>query len=73
MTLTEYLEDYAQPETRELGHSVVDKELLNIPNEKTRGIATGQIEKIRKFAIEHPEIGDDPSERREAHLPRVEI
>lgn len=73
MTLTEYLEDYAQPETRELGHSVVDKELLNIPNEKTRGIATGQIEKIRKFAIEHPEIGDDPAERREAHLPRVEI
>ncbi len=73
MTLTEYLEDYAQPDTKELGHRIVKQELCNIPNEKTRGIASQQIEKIKEFSIEHPDIGDDPSERREAHLPRVEI
>ena len=73
MTLTEYLEDYAEADTRELGHKIVENELNNIPNEKTRGIAAQQIDKIKQFAMDHPTIGDDPSERREAHLPRVEI
>lgn len=69
MTLTEYLEDYAKPKTKELGHKIVDEELENIPNEKSRQIATQQIEKIRNFSIVNP----DSTERREVHVPRVEI
>ena len=36
MTLMEYLQDYAKPETREVGMKLIQKELLNIPNEKVR-------------------------------------
>ena len=39
MTLKEYLEDYATPETRELGEKVIAGELQNVPNEKVRNIA----------------------------------
>ncbi len=38
MTLKEYLMDYASPDTKALGEKMIEKELLNIPNEKVRGI-----------------------------------
>ena len=43
MTLNEYLEDYAKPETRAIGKALIQKELLNIPNEKVRAIAAEHI------------------------------
>ena len=43
MTLNEYLEDYAKPETRAIGKPLIQKELLNIPNEKVRAIAAEHI------------------------------
>lgn len=36
MTLKEYLEDYASPETRKLGEELIIKELDNIPKQKVR-------------------------------------
>ena len=39
MTLKEYLEDYASPDTREKGEKLIAEELLRIPNEKIRRIA----------------------------------
>lgn len=48
MTLEEYLMDYASPETREIGEKIIEKELLNIPNEKVRNIAREYIEEIKK-------------------------
>jgi 2-iminoacetate synthase len=39
MTLKEYLEDYAAPDTKEKGETVINKEVENIPNEKVRNIA----------------------------------
>ena len=36
MTLKEYLEDYASPETRKLGEELIIKELDNIPKENVR-------------------------------------
>ena len=47
MTLTEYLVDYASPETRRKGFALVDRELAKIPNEKIRTIATEHIRDIR--------------------------
>ena len=47
MTLTEYLVDYASPETRELGFKMVEEELQKIPNEKVRRIAAENIEAIK--------------------------
>ncbi len=38
MTLKEYLEDYASPETKALGEKLIMKELDNIPREKVREI-----------------------------------
>ena len=49
MTLTEYLEDYATEQTKELGTKIVQKELENIPNEKSREIARQQVEYIKNF------------------------
>ena len=46
MTLTEYLADYATPETKEKGLAMVKRELLNIPNEKTRRIAEQHVGEI---------------------------
>lgn len=48
MTLEEYLMDYASPATREVGEKMIERELLNIPKEKVRKIATEYIEKIKK-------------------------
>ena len=38
MTLKEYLEDYASPETKEIGEKLILAELSNIPKEKVREI-----------------------------------
>ena len=38
MTLKEYLEDYASPDTREKGLKVIEKELQKVEREKTREI-----------------------------------
>ena len=46
MTLKEYLEDYASPETKEIGLKLIDKELENIPNEKVKRIAYEHIHEI---------------------------
>lgn len=47
MTLSEYLEDYASPETRALGYQMIEKELNNIPKENVRKIAVQNINDIR--------------------------
>ena len=46
MTLQEYLEDYASPETRKIGDALIAKELLEIPNEKVRKIAEENIARM---------------------------
>lgn len=48
MTLEEYLMDYASDETKEIGEKLIEKELLKIPNEKVRKIATEHIADIAK-------------------------
>ena len=47
MTLSEFLEDYASPETKEVGYKLIEKELQNIPKEKVRSIAADNIDAIR--------------------------
>ena len=47
MTLCEYLEDYASPETKEIGYRLIEKELGNIPKEKVRAIASQNISDIK--------------------------
>lgn len=47
MTLMEYLEDYASPETKAVGLSLIERELENIPSEKVRETAREHINKIR--------------------------
>ena len=47
MTLSEYLEDYASPETKERGYEVIAEELNRIPKEKVRQIAEQNIDWIR--------------------------
>lgn len=39
MTLKEYAEDYASPETKQLALEMIDKEVQTIPNDKVREIA----------------------------------
>ena len=46
MTLKEYLEDYASPETREVGLKLIDKELEKIPNPKVKQTAYEHIHDI---------------------------
>lgn len=46
MTLEEYLMDYASEGTKEIGEKLIEKELLKIPNEKVRKIATEHISDI---------------------------
>lgn len=48
MTLQEYLEDYASPETKAVGKQLIDKEIEQIPNEKVRRICQQRLELIRK-------------------------
>lgn len=47
MTLQEYLEDYASPETRAAGEKVIAQELLRIPNEHVRKIAEKNLADIK--------------------------
>ena len=46
MTLKEYLEDYASPETKEIGMQLIERELENIPNPKVKKTATEYIHNI---------------------------
>ena len=46
MTLKEFLEDYASPETKEIGEKLIAVELKKIPNEKARKLAVEYIENI---------------------------
>ncbi len=47
MTLAEYLEDYASPETKRKGYEMIERELERIPKEGVRQIARSNIEAIR--------------------------
>lgn len=46
LTLKEYILDYGDDETRELGNKVIEEELKNIPNEKAKEAA---IEKLKRI------------------------
>ena len=46
MTLKEYLEDYASPETKEIGDKLIEQELEKIPNPKVKATATEYIHNI---------------------------
>ncbi len=46
MTLKEYLEDYASPETKAKGLKVIDNEVLKIPNDKVRAIAVDHLTEL---------------------------
>ena len=46
MTLKEYLEDYASPETKTVGEALIRSELETIPNETVRNKAREYIENI---------------------------
>ena len=47
MTLSEYLEDYASPETKKIGYEMIERELKKIPKEQVRKIAEENIAAIR--------------------------
>ena len=47
MTLTEYLVDYADEETKEVGYKLIEEELKKIPGDKVREIAKRNIEEIK--------------------------
>ena len=47
LTLQEYLQDYASPETRKIGEALIDREILKVPDEKRREKAMGYLDKIR--------------------------
>ena len=47
MTLSEYLEDYASPETKAVGYKMVEEELKRIPKDKVREIAEQNIRDIK--------------------------
>ena len=47
MTLKEYLMDYASEDTKKIGDEMIERELLNIPNEKVRKIATEHVADIQ--------------------------
>lgn len=46
MTLKEYLEDYASPETKKIGEELIRTQAAKIPNEKVRGIVYKNLEAI---------------------------
>lgn len=46
MTLKEYLEDYASPDTKRIGEELIARELTTIPNEKVRTKAAEYINNI---------------------------
>ena len=46
MTLKEYLEDYASPDTKAKGEKVIEEELKRIPNDNVRRIAAERVAEI---------------------------
>jgi 2-iminoacetate synthase len=48
MTLKEYLEDYAETDTKQKGESVIEKELEHITNEKVLNIAKGYLLQVQE-------------------------
>lgn len=46
MTLKEYLEDYAKPDTAKIGNELILKEMDNIPKEKVREIVVQNLKEI---------------------------
>lgn len=48
MTLKEYLEDYASPETKAVGEQVIRAQLPNIPNEKARAVVEKHLQEIEQ-------------------------
>lgn len=48
MTLKEYLEDYASPDTREKGIRLIQEEINRISNPKIKGIALNNLQEIEK-------------------------
>ncbi len=48
MTLKEYLMDYASPETKAIGDKLIEKEVLNVPNEKARSIVLENLRLIEQ-------------------------
>lgn len=48
MTLKEYLEDYARPETREAAMAVIEAEIPKIPHEKIRKASIIRLERIEE-------------------------
>lgn len=47
MTLQEYLEDYAAPETKEVGEKLILKEIENVTNPKVKDIALNNLNNIK--------------------------
>ncbi|MDO5107557.1 MAG: [FeFe] hydrogenase H-cluster radical SAM maturase HydG [Coriobacteriaceae bacterium] len=47
MTLSEFLTDYASPQTQRMGWEMIERELANIPDEKRRALCAERIELIR--------------------------
>jgi 2-iminoacetate synthase len=47
MTLAEYLEDYASPETKKIGYDMIERELQRIPREENRKKAAENIGYIK--------------------------
>nr|WP_305182866.1 [FeFe] hydrogenase H-cluster radical SAM maturase HydG [uncultured Schaedlerella sp.] len=48
MTLKEYLMDYASPETKAIGDKLIEREALNVPNEKARAIVMENLRYIEQ-------------------------
>ena len=47
MTLKEYLEDYASPETKAAGEKVIAEQLQNIPNLRARAVVEQHLTRNR--------------------------
>ncbi len=50
ITLKEYLEDYASPDTKTRGDLLINKEINNIPKEKIRHLVSGYLKNISQGA-----------------------
>ncbi len=48
MTLKEYLMDYASPETKAIGDKLIEREVLNVPNEKARAVVMENLRYIEQ-------------------------
>ena len=48
MTLKEYLMDYASRETKAIGDRLIDREVLNVPNEKARAVVLENLKLIEQ-------------------------